>query len=310
MRARLVVFPIKGKNWCFTRSINDSLASTTFGSGHSQTPSTLRELWRNISSNPKPFNANAELLIDFVSLKMNNAWIGLEKAPQGTLKNKIHLLGLRLLSRVKPSEIFLNFFFFWQRVYIFFFLTCYSMQVQSSNFCSFCIISLFCNHALFTLFLQSCSLNARLVRRRLRHIATRGNIIHKKYFYGSVALLPLSTVFTVLPLPNIPFFWILFRTYSHWRALQGSEKLLQLVSDSSSTLNSSTGNENETKHDGSKYGIHNSVGSPWVLQPSKELEELLHRVDGRGGLSKCAISDICKIFDLNSNDVLKYRDSM
>ena len=46
--------------------------------------------------------------------------------------------------------------------------------------------------------------------------------------------------------------------------LQGSEKLLQLVSDSSSTLNSSTGNENETKHDGSKYGIHNSVGTPWV----------------------------------------------
>lgn len=67
---------------------------------------------------------------------MNNAWIGLEKAPQGTLKNKIHLwasftphsffwpycflsllsvlylyihrLGLRLLSRVKPSEIFLK----------------------------------------------------------------------------------------------------------------------------------------------------------------------------------------------------------
>ena len=46
--------------------------------------------------------------------------------------------------------------------------------------------------------------------------------------------------------------------------LQGSEKLLQLVSDSSSTLNSSMGNENETKHDGSKYGIHNSVGTPWA----------------------------------------------
>ena len=46
--------------------------------------------------------------------------------------------------------------------------------------------------------------------------------------------------------------------------LQGSEKLLQLVSDSSSTLNSSMGNENEAKHDGSKYGIHNSVGTPWA----------------------------------------------
>ncbi|CAJ2633301.1 unnamed protein product [Trifolium pratense] len=24
----------------------------------------------------------------------------------------------------------------------------------------------------------------------------------------------------VLPLPNVPFFWILYRSYSHWRALQ------------------------------------------------------------------------------------------
>ena len=65
---------------------------------------------------------------------MNNAWIGLEKAPEGSFKNKIHglvlfcclvvklfitvmflissfffcRLGLRLLSRVKPSEIFLK----------------------------------------------------------------------------------------------------------------------------------------------------------------------------------------------------------
>lgn len=47
-----------------------------------------------------------------------------------------------------------------------------------------------------------------------------------------------------------------------------------------------------------------------VLQPSKELEELIQRgIDG-DGLSKTAISDICNTFDLNRNDVLKYRDTM
>ena len=70
MRAKLVVFPIKGTNWCFSRSISDSIASSNLGSAFSQTPSTLKELWRNISSKPKPFNANAELLVDFVSLKV------------------------------------------------------------------------------------------------------------------------------------------------------------------------------------------------------------------------------------------------
>ncbi|KAG2728490.1 hypothetical protein I3843_01G202700 [Carya illinoinensis] len=275
MRARLVVFPIRGRDWCFSRSINHSLdSSSSSGSTFSQTPSTLKDLWRDISSNPKPFNANAELLVDFVSLKMNRAWAGLEKAPQGTIKNKIHGLGLRLLARVKPSEIFFK-----------------SITKDVTNV-----------EVTYPL-----SLNARLVRRRLRHIAMRGAIIHKKYFYGSVTLLPVTTVFTVLPLPNIPFFWVLFRTYSHWRALQGSEKLLQLVSDSSSTMNSTTGNGNEAKHGDSLHGIHNSLGFPCVLQPSKELEELVHRGDGHDGLSKCTISDICKVFDLNTNDVLKYR---
>ncbi|KAL0897126.1 hypothetical protein Bca101_081087 [Brassica carinata] len=39
---------------------------------------------------------------------MNKAWMGLEIAPEGSMKNKIHGLGLKLLARVKPSEIFLK----------------------------------------------------------------------------------------------------------------------------------------------------------------------------------------------------------
>ncbi|KAF8393709.1 hypothetical protein HHK36_021956 [Tetracentron sinense] len=140
----------------------------------------------------------------------------------------------------------------------------------------------------------------------------RGTIIHRRYFYGSVSLLPLTTAFAVLPLPNIPFFWILFRTYSHWRALKGSERLLQLVSDYLKVQNSvvANGNYNEITHDDSEHGICSSPCPPWVLQPSEELEKLLHRVDGQDGLSKCAISDICKTYDLNTKDVLKYRNFM
>ncbi|GAV87313.1 Mit_KHE1 domain-containing protein [Cephalotus follicularis] len=266
MRARLVVFPIRGRNWCFSGSIDHSASS------ESTSAFTLKDLWKTISanakSNPNPLNANAELLIDFVSNKMNKAWIGLEKAPEGSLKNKLHGLGLRLLTRVKPSELFLK-----------------SISKEVTN----------------VQVTYPSSLDARLVRRRLRHIALRGTIIHKKYFYGSVSLLPLTSALSVLPLPNVPFFWVLFRTYSHWRALKGSEKLLQLVSDCPQTQNPGVPNVkgSETKQD----------NSPWVLQPSKELEELIRR-GGNDGLSKCVVSDICKAFGLNVNDVLKYRNSL
>lgn len=270
MKARLVVFPVKGRNWCFTRSI-DSLVSGSTQS--SSTPSTLRDLWKSISSSSQPVSANAELLIDFVSNKMNTAWLGLEKAPDGSFKNKIYGVGLWLLSRVKPSETFLKSI---------------SKEVGGIEVT------------------YPASLNARLVRRRLRHIAMSGTIIHKKYLYGSASLLPATTVFMVLPLPNIPFFWLLYRTYSHWRALQGSQMLLQLVSDGSINRVENK-KEGDESRDDPQHGIQKMIDPPLVLRPCKELEELIRRGSADDGLKQCVLTDICKSFELNPVEVLKYQ---
>ncbi|PON57708.1 26S proteasome subunit P [Parasponia andersonii] len=170
MRTRVVVFPVRGKNWCFSTSIHplasESESATTLA------PSTIKDLFDKISfSSPKPFSSNAELLVDFVANKMNKAWTGLEKAPQGSFKNKIYGLGLRLLAGVKPSEIFLK-----------------SIPKEVTT----------------VEVTYPSSLNPRLVRRRLRHMALRGTVIHKKYFYGSVSLLPLTTAFTRSSIPMAP----------------------------------------------------------------------------------------------------------
>lgn len=274
MRARLVVFPVRGRNWCFGRSLDRSALDPA----SSRTPSTLRGLYDKMSSSGGSAY-NLELCIDFVSDKMNRAWVGLETAPEGSIKSKMHGLGLKLLARVKPSEMFLKSI---------------SKEVSSLEV------------------IYPSSLNSRLVRRRLRHIAKRGSIIHKKYFYGSAALLPLTTALSVLPLPNIPFFWLLFRTYSHWRALQGSEKLLELVSNSSvaQTLPSTSTVGKDQEGYESKDGAHNAVGSLWVFLPSEQLEELTSCGKEQDGLAKAVITSICETYKLNTNDVLKYRDSM
>ncbi|KAJ0250486.1 K+-H+ exchange-like protein [Hirschfeldia incana] len=258
MRARLVVFPVKGRKWCFSRSV-DPFASQT---PSDVTPTTVRGLWKKISSESKPINANAELLVDFISDKMNKSWAGLEKAPEGSIKNRIHGLGLKLLARVKPSEIFLKSI---------------SKEVTSIQ------VS------------YPPSLDPRLVRRRLRHIALSGTILHKKYLIGSVTLLPLTSAFMVLPLPNIPFFWVLFRTYSHWRALQGSEHLLKL-------LPNQTDNADETNKNNKK-----PQSPTCVLLPSEELCRLLGKASEEG-LDEETIVEICKLFHLNKIDVLKYRN--
>ncbi|XP_020970973.1 uncharacterized protein LOC107624741 isoform X4 [Arachis ipaensis] len=291
MRAKLVVFPIRGRNWCFSRAIDHSLKNSATSSSHS--PPTFKELWKGINVADKPFNAKAELLADYCGNKMNKAWIGLEKAPDGSIKKKIHGWGSWLLSQVKPSEIFLKSI---------------SNEVTSIEV------------------IYPSSLNAQLVRRRLRHIAMRGTIIHRKYLYATVSLIPFSSALMVLPLPNFAFFWVSFRAYSHWRALQGSEKLFQLASDSSKMSNTSTHKKDtehknskmsntsthkkETEHKDSTNKTNNSSDEPHLkLRPLEELDDLVELEDGKDGLSEQAITKICKIYELNTKDVLKYEKS-
>ncbi|KAJ6347996.1 hypothetical protein OIU76_004483 [Salix suchowensis] len=144
---------------------------------------------------------------------------------------------------------------------------------------------------------------------RKLYLPNVGASIHRTCFYASVTLLPLSSALAVLPLPNIPFFWLLFRSYSNWRALKGSEKLLQLVSDCSYADNSVVPNAEGSKPESeeSKHKFHNSQVSLWVLQPSKELEELHNKHADENGLNDSGISEICKNFSLNTKDVSKFR---
>jgi len=65
MRAKLVVFPIRGRNWCFTRAIDHSVCATPV---FSQSPSTLKDLWKNVAT--KPVNIKAELCVDFIANKV------------------------------------------------------------------------------------------------------------------------------------------------------------------------------------------------------------------------------------------------
>lgn len=266
MRAKLVVFPVKGRNWCFARCLEPISSSQA-----SSSPTRYRDLWRKISNTGIMKKENVETVADFFANKMSRAWTGLQNAPEGSIKSKFHSLGVKLLSRVTPTEIFLK-----------------SVTEDVKN---------------VEITFPS-NLNPRLVRRRLHHVALRGSAIHKKNFYGAVVLAPITSAFAVLPLPNIPFFWIVFRAYSNWRAFKGSERLKLLVSDCSrkwSKLGSAK-KENELKDD------KLTLQPPWILKPSKDLQRLLAQRKGEDSVSSCTISRICETFHLEKNDVLKYKD--
>nr|CAD1825951.1 unnamed protein product [Ananas comosus var. bracteatus] len=96
MRARVVVFPIRGRAWVFSRSLELPAAAITSASAAESAappppPPTLKVLWEKVSARGRKPQERAEAVVDFVAdKKMNGAWSSLEKAPKGTFKSKIH----------------------------------------------------------------------------------------------------------------------------------------------------------------------------------------------------------------------------
>ncbi|KAJ7214707.1 hypothetical protein O6H91_Y473700 [Diphasiastrum complanatum] len=140
------------------------------------------------------------------------------------------------------------------------------------------------------------SVKSRLVRRRVRHLAISGTAFHRKFFYGSVALIPFSILLGVLPLPNFVLFWNIFRAHAHWQALQGGERLRLLVSDSLEVRKNNQQLMEEKLHPTmSSEGSHDKMSKDkknscaWqVLLPSKKLDKLASPFNCQfGGHKRC-----------------------
>ncbi|KAF7713164.1 Uncharacterized protein PECH_001824 [Penicillium ucsense] len=70
------------------------------------------------------------------------------------------------------------------------------------------------------------------VPQMLRKIATERQEFHRKQMWWSLGLSPLTAPFAIIPIvPNIPFFYLVYRGWSHWRALNGSRHLEYLVNN-------------------------------------------------------------------------------
>lgn len=142
------------------------------------------------------------------------------------------------------------------------------------------------------------SLNPRLVRRRLRYLAHRGTVYHRKLLYGSISILPFSVLLGILPAPNVFLFWNLFRAHAHWRALQSSTRLKLLLTEGETEA--PTAEINEAPNNSSQK-------LSWIFTPSMELETLVKPADVMAGvIQPSTVSAISKTFGLNSEEVLRW----
>ncbi|KAL1856710.1 hypothetical protein Plec18167_002430 [Paecilomyces lecythidis] len=64
----------------------------------------------------------------------------------------------------------------------------------------------------------------------LRKLATERQDLHRKRMWWSIIIAPFTAPVALIPvIPNIPFFYLAYRGWSHWRALSGSKHLEFLV---------------------------------------------------------------------------------
>ncbi|MCJ1404290.1 hypothetical protein MMC11_007515 [Xylographa trunciseda] len=64
----------------------------------------------------------------------------------------------------------------------------------------------------------------------LQKLATERQSLHRKRMWGSIVGMPVTAPFGLIPiLPNIPFFYLVWRAWSHWRAFSGSKHIEYLL---------------------------------------------------------------------------------
>ncbi|BBN01249.1 hypothetical protein MPTK1_2g05920 [Marchantia polymorpha subsp. ruderalis] len=276
MVRRIVVFPVLGRRWAFTAVL------PTGCDGKSLPAGSLRNLLDTLRSTPQNSD-RVELLTQYFSDKMYEKFTAWEATPEGSFRNRLHSIGQRMLSRLGPTETFLK--------------------------------AIPKDAGLVEIVYPYDSINSRLVRRRVRHLAISGEVVHRRYMYGSIALLPFAVVLGVLPLPNVVLAWNLFRAYSHWRALQGSRRLNFLVTESSSASDDAiTGKQGEQsntfKSDLSPdHKTQRNETTHWVLLPSKKLDTLIKLSNvPRDAITDGTVAEICKEYPLDPLEIMKWRD--
>ncbi|KAM0325528.1 hypothetical protein ACHAQA_007515 [Verticillium albo-atrum] len=64
----------------------------------------------------------------------------------------------------------------------------------------------------------------------LSTLATERDSLHRKRLIWCIIGMPISAPFALVPIiPNLPFFYLVYRAWSHWRALAGGDHLQFLI---------------------------------------------------------------------------------
>ncbi|GJN19017.1 hypothetical protein PR202_gb06247 [Eleusine coracana subsp. coracana] len=276
MQARVVVFPVKGRAWCFLRPRASAAAAASAGGDGAlpRPPPTLKDLWRGIASGQRTTPEKAEAVVDFVADKVldgrarprtslarfppSSAFGFLMACLGGADEPGVDRVGERAggVDEEPDPQVRLGF------------KVCFGLTLLSRVRPS-------------EVLLKSVTKDVRTLEivHPARNQETLGfvNVVHLAFFLVGRSCGSVRLQLLVSDCPD------------EWEVLEKNEEV-------------------SSGKDGSTSTSDNAQYSPWNLRPSKELDGFLKRRNLDDGLDCATISSICKEYDLDKIDVLKYRD--
>jgi hypothetical protein len=146
-------------------------------------------------------------IVDKVTIKANETWAAWEKDEKaiGNWKKKVTYYGNHALKRIPYEEWGLK--------------TLPSLTAQRKQ-------SILDGKDKYEVLFPGRYLKQEKLPGILEKLAKERQAMHRSKLIWSVVIMPFTAPFMLIPvIPNLPFFYVLYRAYSHWTALKGSKYL-------------------------------------------------------------------------------------
>jgi Ser-tRNA(Ala) deacylase AlaX len=151
----------------------------------------------------------------------------------------------------------------------------------------------------FTLtFLHPSSVPAASVRSYLRRFSAERMQFHTRRALLYAVLLPVTTLATVLPGPNVFFAAAAYRLLGHYQARQGAEEIIKLLGQDSSSKSSSSSDSGDNAAKGSKPSAETTASGADESLPSVELELQSFELDDTDA-DACTLEQLCRKLQLD-----------
>jgi phosphoribosyl-ATP pyrophosphohydrolase len=146
-------------------------------------------------------------ILDKITIKANETWVAWEKDEKaiGDWKRKVTFYGNKALKRIPYEEWGLK--------------TIPALTAKRRQ-------DVLDGKAKYEVHFPGLYLHQNKVPGILALLAKERQTMHRSKLIWSVVIMPFTAPFMLIPvIPNLPFFYVLYRAWSHWKALSGSKHL-------------------------------------------------------------------------------------